>query len=418
MIKSTPKGNAMKRKGIINPSAFIWLCAIVYFTSYLTRNSYNAVISEVTTALGTTADATGIIGTCAFLTYGLGQIICGVIGDKISPRRIILSGIAATTVCNIVMPLLNGNLPLMTALWGINGFAQAMFWPPLVRLMADHLTKYDYNRAVVSVTTASSIGNILLYLVSPLCISLYGWKLVFFLTGAVGAIMIFVWHLGTKNLPQKPNQPQAQGSEAVNATEKASVKTIVASSGMILILFAIILQGMLRDGLATWMPSLISDTFGISNAVSILTAVLLPVFAIIGIKLASAFQSKVKNELLCAAILYAVGFAFSLLMLPLLSISLFASVILISLITAAMHGVNLLLISRVPLYYAKYGKISTVSGLLNAFTYIGSAASTYGFALFSEKYGWYFTVGSWAVITLVGALVCFVNVRKWKRFSA
>jgi OPA family glycerol-3-phosphate transporter-like MFS transporter len=105
-------------------------------------------------------------------------------------------------------------------------------------------------------------------------------------------------------------------------------------------------------------------------------------------------------------------------MLPLLSSSLIASVIVLSLITAAMHGVNLLLISRVPLYYAKYGKISTVSGVLNAFTYIGSAASTYGVAVFSEKYGWYFTVGSWAVITLIGCLVCLINIRKWKKFTA
>lgn len=410
----------MKTKTAINSRTFIWLCAIVYFTSYLTRNSYNSVISEITSTLGTTADATGLIGTCAFLTYGVGQIICGIIGDKISPRLIILSGIGATAVCNVTMPLLNGNIALMTVIWGINGFAQAMFWPPLVRLMAEHLSKNDYNNAVVSVTMASSIGNIMLYLVSPLCISVCGWNLVFYITGAVGAVMIAVWWIGTRKLPAKTNQLQAQGSENAEIgtkPEKASVAKIVLSSGMLLILIAIVLQGMLRDGLATWMPSLVSDTFGLSNAVSILTAVLLPIFAIIGIKLASAIENKLKNELLCAALLYGVGFVFSMLMLPLLSVSLVASVILMALITAAMHGVNLLLISRVPLHYARFGKISTVSGVLNAFTYIGSAASTYGFAVFSEKYGWYFTVGSWAVITLVGGAVCLLNVRRWKKFG-
>ena len=410
----------MKPKFTCNPRVFIWLCSIVYFTSYLTRNSYNAVISEITSSLGTTADATGLIGTCAFLTYGVGQIICGIIGDKISPRYIILSGVAATTVCNLVMPFLNGNIVLMTVLWGINGFAQAMFWPPLVRLMAEHLSKDNYNRAVVSVTTASSVGNILLYLVSPLCISVSGWNLVFYITGAVGALMVATWFLGTKHLPERPAEYQITVNtedEVEENTKKHSVTKIVFASGMVLILIAIILQGMLRDGLATWMPSLISDTFGLSNAVSILTAVLLPIFAIVGIKLASAIQVKIKNELKSAALLYGVGFLLTLLMLPLLSTSLVASVIVMALITAAMHGVNLLLISRVPLHYAKYGKISTVSGVLNAFTYIGSAASTYGFAVFSEKYGWYFTVGSWAVITFIGGLMCIINIRKWKRFA-
>ncbi len=410
----------MKTKTARNAQSFIWLCSIVYFTSYLTRNSYNAVISEITTALSTSTDATGIIGTCAFLTYGIGQIICGIIGDKISPRFIILSGIGATAVCNTVMPFLNGNLVLMTVIWGINGFAQAMFWPPLVRLMADHLSKDDYNRAVVSVTTASSIGNILLYLVSPLCISICGWNLVFYITGAVGAVMLFAWHFGTKRLPEKQKETQPQGSDGADCTpnaSKPSASRIVIGSGMVFILAAIILQGMLRDGLTTWMPSLISDTFGLSNAVSILTAVLLPIFAIIGIKIAAVIENKLKNELLCAALLYGIGFVFTLLMLPLLSVSLIASVILMSLIASAMHGVNLLLISRVPLHYARFGKISTVSGVLNAFTYIGSAASTYGFAVFSEKYGWYFTVGSWSVIALVGGVMCLLNVRRWKRFG-
>lgn len=411
----------MKTRFTCNPRVFILLCSVVYFTSYLTRNSYNAVILEITSSLGKTADETGLIGTCAFLTYGLGQIICGIIGDRISPRYIILSGVAATTVCNLVMPFLNGNIVLMTVLWGINGFAQAMFWPPLVRMMAEHLSKDNYNRAVVSVTTASSVGNILLYLVSPLCISISGWNLVFYITGIVGALMVATWYFGTAHLPTRPDGAQLNNSDKNIGSEEAkshSVTKIVVASGMVFILIGIILQGMLRDGLATWMPSLISDTFGISNAVSILTAVLLPIFAIIGIKIASAIQVKLENELLSAALLYGVGFVLTLVMLPLLSASLVASVIVMSLITAVMHGVNLLLISRVPLHYAKYGKISTVSGVLNAFTYIGSAASTYGFAVFSEKYGWYFTVGSWAVISFIGTVVCVLNVRKWKKFTA
>lgn len=408
----------MKSKITRNARVFIWLCSIVYFTSYLTRNSYNAVISEITSSLGTGADSTGLIGTCAFLTYGIGQIICGVIGDRISPRYLILSGIGATTVCNLAMPFLNGNIVLMTLLWGINGFAQAMFWPPLVRLMAEQLSKSDYDRAVVSVTTASSFGNILLYLVSPLCISVSGWDLVFYITGAIGAIMAVAWYLGTRSLPEKAVDPSDLRREDKESDEKGKPSALkkAAASGIVLILLAIILQGMLRDGLATWMPSLISDTFGLSNAVSILTAVLLPVFAIIGIKLSAAIQNKLRNELLSAALLYGVGFVLTLLMLPLLSVSLVASVIVLSLITASMHGVNLLLISRVPIHFARFGKISTVSGLLNAFTYIGSAASTYGFALFSEEYGWYFTVGSWVVITALGTSLCLLTVRRWKKF--
>lgn len=185
---------------------------------------------------------------------------------------------------------------------------------------------------------------------------------------------------------------------------------------MLFILLAIFFMGMLRDGLATWMPSLVSAEYGFSNAVSVLTAVLLPVFAIIGIKIASFVQDKVKNELSSAAILYGFGLLCSIVLLSVFHTSAVASIVLMAFITAVMHGINLILISRVPIHYARYGKISTVSGVLNAFTYIGSAASAYGFAHFSQAYGWYFIIASWVIIAALGTAVCLLITKRWKRF--
>ena len=84
---------------------------------------------------------------------------------------------------------------------------------------------------------------------------------------------------------------------------------------------------------------------------------------LVGIKLASLLDKKIKNELLSSAILYSVGLLCSLLLLMLFSASATASVSIMAVITAAMHGINLMLISRVPIHFARYGRISTVSGI-------------------------------------------------------
>ncbi len=399
-------------------TAFIWLCAVIYFVSYITRNSYSSAITEITEAIGATRDATGLVGTSAFLTYGLGQIVCGILGDYIAPRYMILGGVLFTSVCNLTMPLLDGNVTAMVVLWGINGFAQAMFWPPLVRLMAEHLSGRDYNDAVVAVTTASSVGNILVYLLSPLCIAISGWKLIFCVTGLAGFIMAAFWFVGTRKLPEPDADESGKTGAAVQGqVEKLPLCKLAAISGLFVILFCIILQGMLRDGLTTWMPSLVSDTFHLPNAVSILSGVVLPLFAIVSIKGSAIVQEKVQNEVLCAAIFFGGGLVCSLLMLPLFDKNVVLSVVLMSLITACMHGVNLMLITRAPIHFARFGKISTMSGLLNAFTYIGSALSTYGFALLSEKFGWYFTIGSWVVTAGMGTVLCLCIVQKWKKFT-
>ena len=60
------------------------------------------------------------------------------------------------------------------------------------------------------------------------------------------------------------------------------------------------------------------------------------------------------------------------------------------------------------------GNISTVSGVLNSCTYVGSAISTYGIALLSESAGWQTTSFVWFLIAALGAVVCTVCSRIWK----
>ena len=83
---------------------------------------------------------------------------------------------------------------------------------------------------------------------------------------------------------------------------------------------------------------------------------------------------------------------------------------------SAIHGVNLMLICDVPGRFGRYGRISTVSGVLNMFTYVGSAASTYGFALIVEAFDWKALMLAWVLIDGIGILMLLLAMRRWKRF--
>ena len=80
-----------------------------------------------------------------------------------------------------------------------------------------------------------------------------------------------------------------------------------------------------------------------------------------------------------------------------------------------MHGVNLMLICMLPPYFEKYGNISTISGVLNACTYVGSAASTYGIAVLSERVGWTQTIFLWFAVAVVGSTICLLCMKSWKK---
>ena len=82
-----------------------------------------------------------------------------------------------------------------------------------------------------------------------------------------------------------------------------------------------------------------------------------------------------------------------------------------------MHGVNLILVCMIPHSFARFGKVSFISGLINSSTYIGAAISTYGIAVFTEEFGWNKTIVLWSVVAFVGAVICVSLGKKWTKFK-
>ena len=185
---------------------------------------------------------------------------------------------------------------------------------------------------------------------------------------------------------------------------------------MIFIMIAIILQGSLRDGVATWMPSYIKDSYNLGDSVSILTGVVLPVFSILCIQLITKVYVKIfTNPISCAALFFGIGAISSVGIYFLSGVSIVSSVLLFSILSGSMHGVNLMLVCMIPQFFEKSGRVSTISGIINSCTYIGSAISTYGIALLSEKLGWGFTLISWIAIAVLGTALCMVCIKAFKK---
>ena len=112
-------------------NATILLFALTYMVSYMTRINFGAVISAIVEQTGMTKTMLSYAVTGSAITYGLGQILCGYIGDRISPKRLVFIGLLTTVCMNLLIPLCRNNVQ-MTVVWCINGLAQACMWPPKV----------------------------------------------------------------------------------------------------------------------------------------------------------------------------------------------------------------------------------------------------------------------------------------------
>lgn len=382
------------------------LFACTYMVSYMTRINFGAIVSEIASATSLSKSQLSMALTGSFITYGAGQIFSGILGDRISPKRLVSIGLLVTAVMNLLIPLCDEPWQMLTV-WCVNGLAQAMMWPPLVRMMTVLLTAEDYKKAVTKVSWGSSFGTILVYLLAPAIIVAASWKAVFIAASVAAIVMLLLWNAKAQDIKTEPVKKQA--------AEKATFGGLFTTLTLC-VMFAIVLQGMLRDGVTTWMPSFIAESFGLGNEISILTGVLLPIFSILCFQIAQwLYRKKLPNPLAGGALLFGVGAVSALVLSVCSGGSAVGSALLSATLTGCMHGVNLLLVCMVPAFFEKQGNISTVSGVLNSCTYIGSAISTYGIAALSESVGWQKTILLWFFIALAGSIICLCCARPWRK---
>ena len=403
----------------------VGLCALVYFVSYFSRKDFAAVMAGMISGNIIDKVTGGFIGMGLFICYGVGQLISGYLGDKIKPKYLILFGLGTTALCNLLMPLIPSGT-LMIPVWALNGFAQAMLWPPIVRILSDNLDHKEFVSANLVVTTAAHISTILLYIYVPVCLEFFEWKTVFFTATALAlfAIAVFVVALSFI-IPNEPKKDEAKKEESAKVAieeHNEGYFALLRKSGILTVFVCIIMMGFLRDGIETWLPTLYSEAFNRDASESILVSVALPIFSIVSITAITALH-KTKlfaNEVCGSTILFVICIALCVPIFLLISVehvaARIACLILAAAICACMHGCNFLLISCLPGRFSRFGKAATTSGFCNSFTYVGAAISMYGMAIISEIYGWKATIISWAAVAALGMICTLISFKSYTSF--
>ncbi len=416
------------------------LCAATYLGSYITRVNFAAVTVEIIRDMGWAKTDVAPVTTALFIAYGLGQFISGYLGDRIPPNRLMVMGLGTSVLLNLAIPLCS-TVPQMTVIWAVNGLAQAMLWPPIVRILSGYCTPSDYEDATVIVSWGSSVGTMLVYLVAPLIISLWGWRAVFFVSSGGAALIVAAWltfyprivryaeRCRTVSEAATPDSDAAQrGTDPSGESDENNAKThhkskiklpksLIFVLGMIML--SVICLGILRDSITSWLPSYISETFNYGSRSSILSGVIIPlVTTIIYPQVLAYYRRFFTNELVCAASIYLMSAVAALILFFVHSASPILAVLLLALICAGMHAANFVIIGLVPKRFDRYDNVSFISGLINSFVYVGSSVSIWGIAAIAQGYGWQTTIAIWCVCAVAGGAFCLAAYRPWVRIFA
>ena len=385
----------------------IFLCWAAYTFAYVARLNYNASMVEILSQLGTTKEAAGTVSSFFFFAYGAGQLVNGLLSKKYNTKYSVTVALGASCVINIAMTFCNG-IDEMKYLWFLNGVFQSILWSSLIKTLSDNLADSKLPKAVMVMSTTVASGTFMAYGLAALFSYLnLSWTLIFYVASVLVGLVAVLWFVGISTI-----QKAKKETEITNKITKGKLSlTPVFVIGIIVILISAVTNGFIKDGITTWVPSILKEEFGVSSSLSIIVTLLLPVLSIFGTSIVNTLHKKQKDENALNGIFYfatIIFVGFIILTLNLKSVPL--TLALFSGIACLMSAINNVITSIVPLYSRDKIDSGLMAGLLNTFCYVGSTLATSLLGRIADTKGWNDVFICILIFTVVSFVVCCASV--------
>lgn len=254
----------MKMRGSVKRAILIGaICSVSYLGVYIARNILGAVTPQMISSGVSTTESIGTLSSIYFITYAVGQLINGIIGDRISPKYMISLGLILAGISNIVFTLTANNILSAYIAYGFTGFFLSMIYAPMVRVVAENTEPVYATRCSLGLTFASFLGSPLAGLLAAVMV----WQSVFASSSAIlllmGFICILVFTVFEKKGIVSYNhiKQQKQSGNGIRVLIRHRIIRFTLIS---------ILTGVVRTTVVFWLPTYISQYLGFSTESSAL----------------------------------------------------------------------------------------------------------------------------------------------------
>jgi len=287
------------KPGLSKSTLLLTLCWIVYTCSYIGKLSYGANIKPIGDAFNVLNAETGLVSTCFFFAYGIGQIVNGIMCKKYNVKYVVFTCLTIASVMNILVGF-STNFALIKYFWLVNGIAMSFLWPTLIRLLSETMKKDKIDRAIVVMGTTVATGTFLIYGISALFAAIQDYRWSFCVAAVLLITIAIIWICSFDSLViplrrECEQEEQEDKKKAQESGEKAAsgLNITKAALGMLLctLAFFAVVNNFVKDGLTTWTPDILNALYGTQDWLSILLTLLLPLLAIPG----TVFAVKVYN---------------------------------------------------------------------------------------------------------------------------
>ncbi len=374
------------------------LCSVAYLAVYLARNVLGAVSPQMIETGVFTTEQVGTLSSLYFITYAVGQLINGAIGDRIKAKYMISLGLLLAGLSNVAFSLLSATPAVAYAAYGCTGFFLSMIYGPMTKVVAENVKPLYATRCSLGYTFASFLG-------SPLAGALaavLAWQPVFYVSSialvgmAVACFLCFCLLERQGIVKYQVYQPYQDkpGSNLRVLLQRQIVKFTLIS----------ILTGVIRTTVVFWLPTYLSQHLGFptDTAAGLFTAatVVISLSTFVAIFVYERLHHNMDVTILLSFIVSAIAFgAVYLLKNPTANISCLVLAILASNCAATM------LWSRYCPSLRDTGMVSSATGFLDFVSYMAASISSTLFANAVDAIGWGNLILIWSGLMVVGVIV-------------
>lgn len=342
------------------------------------------------------ADA-GLVSTMFFFAYGAGQIINGILCRKYNARFIITFSLLVSAAINLAVFFLPSFFTLKY-LWLLNGFSLSFLWAVLSTVLSRCLSDENLKKAVVIMSISTPAGTFLAYLLGALFTKVNFFNLSF-LVGAAALFAIGVtWFFSYGKLTSgktygksgeiADKNGEMATAEVLHTDENYSAEKRNAMITLVFLGVFAVINNLVKDGLSTWMPSVLKEKYALSESGSIALSLALPFLSVFGAFVATRVNDKTKNFVFTSVIFFAV----SALLMPIIIWGDLGGFVLplcvFALIALLMTAVNSVVTTMAPMYMRNFFFSGTLAGALNGCCYLGSTISSYGLGKIADDLSW------------------------------
>jgi OPA family glycerol-3-phosphate transporter-like MFS transporter len=235
-----------------------------YLFFYTGRQTFGFAIPGIQAEFGVSKETLGWVSAALLWCYALGQAINGNIGDKFGGRRVMSAGAILSCIANWAVSFSTSVVGL-GALWGLNGYFQAMGWAPGSRLLSNWFGRHERGKIFGFYVFAAGMASVLSFITSIVVVHALhlDWRWIFRLPVLLMLVGGVAFYLIARERPEdmgftSPHDDvaddEASAGVADDETSWQRYKGVLTNWRLLLGGLAIGFQNAARYGLLVWVP--------------------------------------------------------------------------------------------------------------------------------------------------------------------